>query len=97
MSQPLTSDNIDDIIRQTLQNNFNDIHSRLERIEKAILKDLDVDRLGGQSTPDKENKLDRVYSSLGALVTSVSVLQADLNLIKQQLSFIANKLGLTNP
>jgi len=92
MAQALTTDNIDDIIRQTLRANFKDINYKLKTIAKLIRTDIALDKGQGDELPDSSSRLDSIYSKLDEIKTDFNLLREELKGFREQIQLLNEKL-----
>lgn len=96
MAQPLTTDNVDDIIRNTVRENFNDISNRLRALEQLVREDLSLDKTQKDGSPDENTKLDNIYSKIDEVRMETNLIKEELKLMKEALQLMAQKLENTD-
>ncbi|MDD3648407.1 MAG: hypothetical protein PHS44_07990 [Candidatus Dojkabacteria bacterium] len=67
MAQPVTTDNMDDIIRNTLKTDLDYIKSRLYTLENMVREDLAVDKTQRGGSPDTDRKIESMYQRIEEL------------------------------
>lgn len=95
MAQDLTVDNVDDIIRNTLRNDFNEIKQRLQNVERMMQEDLQLDKNQKGEIPDSQSKLDHlsmqidsVNNQLKPLAEMIAQINRDVAEMKQKINEI---------
>ncbi|MBU0975779.1 MAG: hypothetical protein ABIE03_02445 [Patescibacteria group bacterium] len=86
MSQPVTTDNMDDIIRNTLRTDLEFIKSRLYTLENMVREDLAVDKTQRGGNPDTDRKIETIYQRMEELKVELNNVRITLQNLSQTLA-----------
>jgi hypothetical protein len=95
MSQPVTSDNIDDLVRSALKVQLDEIANRIKMIEQVVREDLVTDK-NQVGVNESSMKLDSVYLKIDELKAELFGMKDELRQIKEQLAFLIQTLTQQN-
>ena len=95
MSQPVTSDNIDDLVRSALKVQLDEIINRIKMIEQVVREDLVTDK-NQDGVNESSVKLDSVYLKLDELKAELFGMKDELRQMKEQLTFLIQTVTQQN-
>jgi hypothetical protein len=92
MGQPITTDNIDDEVRNALKAITDDIVRRLDRVERMVQEDLVCDKNQKNELPDENARLDQMYTSMEEIKNNFNLIREEMKQMREQLAFLNQKL-----
>lgn len=93
MPRELTADNVDDIIRDTLKTNFDELTRRITVLESLVREDLALDKTQSLDTKPSDSKLDHISSRIDGLKNDLYVLKTQIDQMRIEIANIISMLS----
>lgn len=97
MPRDLTADNVDDIIRDTLKTNFDELTRRIAALETLVREDLALDKTQSLDTKPSDSKLDHISSRIDGLKNDLYLLKTQVDQMRVEIANIIRILSEPKP
>lgn len=89
MGQPITTDNIDDYLRNTLKSYFDDLKNRIEQVNRLVKEDLQLDKnQDAHSGVNMEVKIDQINNKVEKLEMNFINFREKLEKIEDKINIL---------